>query len=191
MALRPFAPSQDIAGKTRLRINEPGNCSCCLLLQGTLSVRRLSDDLTISSTVAPSVIGISELLFPTEMHYLYFETIAEIILIPEATMKKQLEKGHLWLDLARMQAYIIQSLSLRDAAITGLTAYSIIRHQLQMLINEPEALRETITVTKYILQRTQLSRSSITKILGQLMKGEYIVMDKSKLISINTLPDCY
>lgn len=54
-----------------------------------------------------------------------------------------------------------------------------------------EALRARIGVMNYIQRRTQISRSVIAEVLAALRQGNYIEMQKGKLVSINHLPHDY
>ena len=71
------------------------------------------------------------------------------------------------------------------------TAYEMIRQQLMLLMNEDENFRRSITVERYIRDKTQLSRSGVMRILADLKAGGYVEMEGGKLIKINKLPAKY
>ncbi len=189
--LHPFAVGQSLSAGKSLMLSNGQTRFCCLLTDGHASIRRITDKLTVSHVTAPMVIGIAELLFPQQMHFIQAKTDIEFALIPENIVLNCLTENNLWCHLTYIQAYIIQGLAMRDALLTGRTTYEIIRNQLQMLINEPPFIRNTTSASCYILERTQLSRSGIMKVLSQLRQGNYIVMEKGILNSINHLPVKY
>ncbi len=70
-------------------------------------------------------------------------------------------------------------------------SYDQIRATLMTMIEWDEELRSRIGVMNYIHQRTRVSRSVVAEVLAALRKGNYIEMNKGKLISINRLPSEY
>lgn len=71
------------------------------------------------------------------------------------------------------------------------TAYAILRSQLYELMKEPDVVRESTTVERYVRDKTHLSRSGVLGILAQLKTGGYIVLDKGILKEIKNLPEKY
>lgn len=73
------------------------------------------------------------------------------------------------------------------------TRYSVIRNMIYRytIKNSNNTLQEQ-NITTFILQRTQLSRSYIFKVISELKSGGYITIEKGKLISINkNIPERY
>jgi CRP-like cAMP-binding protein len=60
-----------------------------------------------------------------------------------------------------------------------------------LLMNEDENFRRSITVERYIREKTQLSRSGVMRILADLKTGGFIEMEDGRLIKINKLPARY
>ncbi|MDF3573418.1 helix-turn-helix domain-containing protein, partial [Enterobacter cloacae] len=48
-----------------------------------------------------------------------------------------------------------------------------------------------INVYDYIQEYTNLARSTIIKILSDLKKGQYIVVEKGRLLNLTALPEKY
>ncbi|MNE79187.1 putative DNA-binding transcriptional regulator [compost metagenome] len=71
------------------------------------------------------------------------------------------------------------------------TVYEVICNQLLELMNEPESLRKSIAVERYIRDKTHVSRSSVMKILADLKTGGYITIEGGRLIEIRHLPSKY
>jgi hypothetical protein len=190
-ALMPYGKGKVYAKRTKLRLNNAAERSCCLLLSGIVSVRRSSDSLTIGCTAAPSVLGIAEILFPLDLMYLYFETEGEVFLLPESVVMDRLNGDNLWRHLTYLQSFMIQYYCFHESILVGRTSYEIIRIHLQMLMREPEDIRKKISASNYIIDRTLLSRSSTMRILQELRQGGYIVIEWGKLVKINNLPFTY
>lgn len=187
-ALTVYAQPATYPHKTRLVFAHGSGRECTLLLDGVISLRRIRDDITLYSVASPGIIGLAQSLFPFAGFYLYFECDSSIKTINSTEALEVVSKENLWRCFANIQAYTTQTMNLRDAAVAGKTSYDIIANHINLLANEPESIRKLFTVSGYILQRTRLSRSSIQRIVGQLVLGGYITVDCGKLIKIRKLP---
>lgn len=90
-----------------------------------------------------------------------------------------------------MLAWYICLLSKRDDVLVARSAYSVVR---EFLIEINELIvdhQRDINIYDYIQEYTNLARSTIIKILSDLKKGQYIVVEKGRLISLTTLPEKY
>ncbi|WP_180960703.1 helix-turn-helix domain-containing protein, partial [Klebsiella aerogenes] len=88
-------------------------------------------------------------------------------------------------------SWYICLLSKRDDVLVARSAYSVIR---EFLIEINELIihhNRDINVYDYIQEYTNFARSTIIKILSDLKKGNYIVIEKSRLMSMTTLPEKY
>jgi hypothetical protein len=83
------------------------------------------------------------------------------------------------------------SVSKRDDVLVARSAYSVVREFL-LEINELIVHHQRdINVYDYIQEYTSLARSTIIKILSDLKKGQYIVVEKGRLLNMTTLPEKY
>lgn len=80
---------------------------------------------------------------------------------------------------------------MRDRQLIGTNHYQQIRSTLLTMIDWSDDIRSRIGVLNYIQQRTRISRSVIAEVLSALRKGEYIEMNKGKLVNITRLPTHY
>jgi len=71
------------------------------------------------------------------------------------------------------------------------SAYSVVREFLLEINDLILYQNRDINVYDYIQEYTNLARSTIIKILSDLKKGKYIVVEKGKLINISSLPERY
>jgi len=164
---------------------------CYLLLSGVIKVCRATDALVIATMPSPNITGISSLL--PASHDLFLETQSDSFIGSLTTQKAYeiIEQYNAWELLASHVTRVTANLFKRYVIMTAPTTYDILKFQLMSLMQEPEDLRLATSTVKYITERTRLSRSTIMKMLAQLKKGGYIVMDEGILIAINNFPDKY
>lgn len=75
--------------------------------------------------------------------------------------------------------------------LVGNNSYSQIRSMLMDMAEWDETLRSKIGVMHHIQQSTRISRSVVAEVLAALRQGNYISMNRGKLVSINRLPTEY
>jgi hypothetical protein len=102
-----------------------------------------------------------------------------------------IDKNKLWQQVCHWTTYLLRSLAHRDACFIGATTYSQIRATLFIMDSWDSDLRARIGVISFVQKRTKISRSVIAEVLSALRKGNYIKMDKGKLIAVNHLPSSY
>lgn len=190
-ALTPFGKKCSFPAGKKIRLFHNGIRHWFLLQSGEMSACRDSDGLKIANFREPSLAGIAETFYPKELLFFLAESPVELLMYQESDVLETLARENLWQSLVYIQAYIIQTLSIRDKLLSGNDTYEIVCNHLRMLMNEKEAFRLSTTVPRYIQQRTQLSRSGIMKILSDLRKGGYITIEKGVLYAVNRLPKRY
>jgi len=190
-ALLPFSQIAHLKSNQRYELAHNGEDICWLILKGSLTVRRATDDLIMCRMTPPAILGLALITYPSTNLYLQVDDRSEVATLPIEVLESTLDKYQLWKSVASVQAYVTQALVIRESTLVVRSAYEIICNQLHYLMGEPIQHRRAYTVTNYILQRTHISRSSIVKILRQLQDGGYIVMKNNKLVSINSLPEGY
>lgn len=164
---------------------------CTVVRSGKVRVRRDSDEIVIASIPIPNIMGVGSLV--PKNAGLYIETVSECS-IASLTSEQALQligQLDLWQLLSAHITKVANNVLVYSIIMTPPTAYEVIRFQLLALMDEDSDIRNDITAANYILQRTRLSRSSVMKILAELKKGEFIVMDEGRLTHINKLPHKY
>ncbi|WMY73222.1 helix-turn-helix domain-containing protein [Buttiauxella selenatireducens] len=164
---------------------------CTVVRSGKVRVRRDSDEIVIASVPIPNIMGVGSLV--PKNAGLYIETVSEcsIASLTSEQVLKLIGQLDLWQLLSAHITKVANNVLVYSIIMTPPTAYEVIRFQLLALMDEDSDIRNDITAANYILQRTRLSRSSVMKILAELKKGEFIVMDEGRLIHINKLPHKY
>ncbi len=111
--------------------------------------------------------------------------------LPAKQTLSLIEQFQLWREAFCWVAWQNRILELRDVQLIGNNSYEQIRATLISMNEWDEDLRARIGVMNYIHQRTRISRSVVAEVLAALRKGEYIEMNKGKLVKINRLPSEY
>ncbi len=97
----------------------------------------------------------------------------------------------LWPALSNVLSWYICVMVKRDNVLVARNAYSVVREFLLEIHELITVHKRDINIYDYIQEYTNLARSTIIKILSDLKKGQYIVVEKGKLVSLNTLPERY
>lgn len=171
--------------------SEESNTHTFVILDGVVSLIR-GDKVLIGIVQAPFIFGLADGLAKKESQY---KLIAESGCIGYRLASSQtlsiIEQHQLWREAFCWLAWKNQVLELRDRQLIGNNSYDQIRATLIIMIEWDEELRSRIGVMNYIHQRTRVSRSVVAEVLAALRKGNYIEMNKGKLVSINRLPSEY
>ncbi len=162
-----------------------------LIVEGEFSVHRRSDGLIIATGKAPAFCGLIEHMQQHGFQYCKPITPCTTVVIHAKIATQIITKHGLWRDISIITMWYVHMLSARDEHLVGVSAYSMLKNKLLEIMDYPLERRRTISVTPYIISRTLLSRSTIMRMLSDLIKGEYIIMKNGKLIDLKKLPDKY
>lgn len=101
------------------------------------------------------------------------------------------DRKNLWPDLTKVLSWYICVMSKRDDVLVARSAYSVVREFLYEINDLTVHQQRDINVYDYIQEYTNLARSTIIKILSDLKKGQYIVVEKGRLLNLTALPEKY
>lgn len=101
------------------------------------------------------------------------------------------DRKNLWPELTKVLSWYICMLSKRDDVLVARSAYSVVREFLYEINDLIVQQQRDINVYDYIQEYTNLARSTIIKILSDLKKGQYIVVEKGRLLNLTALPEKY
>lgn len=170
---------------------DESNTHTFVILEGVVSLIR-GDKVLIGIVQAPFIFGLAHNVTDKETQY---KLIAESGCVGYRLSLLQaisvIEQNQLWREAFCWLAWKNQMLELRDKQLIGNNSYDQIRATLITMMEWDEELRSRIGVMNYIHQRTRVSRSVVAEVLAALRKGNYIEMNKGKLVSINRLPSEY
>lgn len=161
------------------------------LISGEVEVRNGNNSLIVANALSPAILGLSNMFSKADFFYMQTVTDVELnsITIPELIHEANCQG--LWNDISVILSHYIDVYYKRDLTFTQSSVYNIIKTYLEALWEFEHDKLDQISVFDFILNRTQVSRSSLNKILKDLSLGGYIKMNRGKLISINKLPSKY
>ncbi|MFY9997699.1 MAG: helix-turn-helix domain-containing protein [Leclercia sp.] len=162
-----------------------------IVISGEVEIRRVSDELSMFTMRSQGFLGVSSIYNNAAYMYGLARTPTVIRTIKKTDFERLIGEKNLWAEFTQVLVWYISILSKRDDVLVARSAYSVVREFL-IEINELIVLhKREVNVYDYIQEYTNLARSTIIKILSDLKKGQYIVVEKGKLITINSLPERY
>lgn len=162
-----------------------------LFNEGHFTAIRANDGLVLSSVRGEMIYGIAECMRPRGGWFLKVEESCKARVIPAEQAFELFTRQQLWESVSSLLAWYLQMFSLRDQHLVGVKAYVMIRNKLLELILQPADARRDINAADFIQERTQLARSTIMAILGELRRGDYIEIKRGKLVAVRHLPKEY
>ena len=183
---------QIVAGDMLLPANCTMNDVTVVIQQGVVSLHRSEAHVLYGIVHGPSIFGLASAANVIRNEYqLVAESHCRGYYLSSRETLKCLERYQLWREAFYWMTWQTRMLEMRDRQLIGTNHYHQIRSTLLMMIDWDDAIRSRIGVLNYIQQRTRISRSVIAEVLSALRKGEYIEMNKGKLVNITRLPTHY
>ena len=162
-----------------------------VVVSGEVEIRRSSDELSMFILRNQGCLGVSAIYNNATYMYGLARTPTVIRTIKKADFERLISENNLWPELTQMLVWYITLLSKRDDVLVARSAYSVVREFLLEINDLIVQHKRDVNVYDYIQEYTNLARSTIIKILSDLKKGQYIVVEKGRLITINNLPERY
>ena len=162
-----------------------------IIVSGEVEFRRESDELCLFTLQGQCIFGLSSIIYHSSHMYGLVRSNTVVRSIPKDAFSQLMTEKGLWPELTKVLAWYICMLSKRDDVLVARSAYSVVREFL-LEINELIVHHQRdINVYDYIQEYTSLARSTIIKILSDLKEGQYIVVEKGRLLNITNLPEKY
>lgn len=162
-----------------------------VILEGEFSVHRRSDSLIIATGRAPASCGLIEYIQQRGFQFCKPIPPCTVVAIHAEVAVQAITDHNLWKEISIIMMWYVQMLSARDEHLVGVSAYSMLRNKLMEIMNYPIERRRSISVASYVISRTMLSRSTIMRMLSDLLEGGYITMENGKLLDMKKLPEKY
>lgn len=162
-----------------------------IVVSGEVEIRRKSDELSMFVMRHPGLLGVCANYSNACHIYGLARTATVIRTIKKTDFERLIDEHNLWAEFSKILAWYISILHKRDDVLVARSAYSVVREFLLEINELIVQHKRDVNVYDYIQEYTNLARSTIIKILSDLKKGQYIVVEKGKLISINALPERY
>lgn len=143
--------------------------SCLLLCKGCISVHRTSDDVLIKCVHSPYLFGVDTLM--TEPPY-YLKALSKVeyeVVSKELTIDT-INKYDLWHSLSMYLILLSEIKVDYISRMSGVSTKNLIKVCYSDFHEEPEVIREFMTVSDYIMARTNLARSTVVKALAEYKK---------------------
>lgn len=168
------------------------NENAVVLQSGTLSIHRQQDDLLIEIVTAPYIFGLNAGMMGCSTEYLLVaQSPCTGFWLLASGARHLIQQAGLWSDAFCWLSWHHRVMEIRDKQLVGNNSYSQIRSTLLDMAQWDETLRMRVGVMNYIQRRTRISRSVVAEVLAALRQGNYITMDRGKLVRINHLPAEY
>lgn len=162
-----------------------------VMVSGEIEIRRNSDELSMFTMRQAGFLGISAIYNTASRMYGLVRDTTIIRTIRRDEFERLISEKNLWPEFSQYLIWYIDILSKRDDILVARSAYSIVREFLLEINDLIVHQNRDINVYDYVQEYTSLARSTIIKILSDLKKGHYIVVEKGKLINITSLPERY
>ena len=180
------------AGQTFIPPDCAFNDITIVIQHGAVSLHRNESNVLYGIVQNPAIFGLAAAVNKIKNDYmLVAETDCRGYYLPAIDTLQCLDRYHLWREAFYWMTWQTRMLELRDKQLIGTNHYHQIRSTLLMMMAWDERIRTRIGVLNFIQQRTRISRSVIAEVLSALRKGDYIKMEKGKLVSITRLPYDY
>lgn len=177
-----------IPPRRRLSLQVSAVRLCYVILEGQVSVHRISDGLMLGTLHDPGLIGIVNMDSLVADAYLRTLVPCKIGILKVETAREVICTHNLWEHVTKHMFEVASKLVRSGEKLSLPSSYDMICVQLQELINQPPEIRNNITAEHYVREKTYLSRSGIMRVLAELKKGGYIETHRGILIKINNLP---
>ncbi|WMU74342.1 helix-turn-helix domain-containing protein [Enterobacter bugandensis] len=162
-----------------------------IIVSGEVEFRRESDELCMFTVTGQCVFGLSAIFFQSAHMYGLVRANTVVRSIKKEDFAQLMTEKNLWPELTKVLSWYICLLSKRDDVLVARSAYSVVREFLYEINELIVHQQRDINIYDYIQEYTNLARSTIIKILSDLKKGQYIVVEKGRLLNLTTLPEKY
>lgn len=163
-----------------------------LLTKGRVDIWREVDNRLVETAFAPSILGLQGSVYRSHHYHLKFPAGAEVSTIPLQAAMEIIELQSLWRDVFYYQGYLNDRQLHHESMLINSSTYEIVCLFLKDLSHYSDSERAKLSVADYILQRSNLARSGVMKVLADLRFGGYIDIQHGKLIKIlNNFPRNY
>lgn len=163
-----------------------------LVTKGRVDIWREADNRLVETAFAPSILGLQGSAYRSQHYHLKFHTGAEVSTIPLQAAMVIIEQQSLWRDVFYYQGYLNDRQLHHESMLINSSTYETVCLFLKELSQYSDSERAKLSVADYILQRSNLARSGVMKVLADLRFGGYIDIQHGKLIKIlNSFPRNY
>nr|WP_318381606.1 helix-turn-helix domain-containing protein [uncultured Enterobacter sp.] len=168
--------------KKNQRIDVKKREQVCFIACGKVSFYRMTDDVLTISVPAPGVVGIAQLRYHSQTHYIRCDTDCEMWVIGASDAIDLFTHANLWMHAFNILSQLTQQYFERESMISRKSTREVVIQHLKFIWELPEDERSKTSVYSFILSRNHLSRSAIHKVLSELASENKITIARGKLI---------
>ncbi len=158
-----------------------------LLLSGGITVHRRSDYLLFAVANAPFLFGLLGSPFRNNVYQFKAGKDAVVHTLSYERALELIAQNNAIRELLIYLSYANDYQSNRMNMLVNTTSQEIVISLLIELIRIPYEQRRKISVSTYIMERSNLARSGVMKILAQLRKNNVIETQNGKLLNVKTI----
>lgn len=162
-----------------------------IIVSGEVEFRRESDELCMFTVTGQCIFGLSSMYYNATHMYGLVRTNTVVRSIKKEVFAQLMTEKICGQNWPKSFPRYICMLSKRDDVLVARSAYSVVREFLYEINDLIVQQQRDINVYDYIQEYTNLARSTIIKILSDLKKGQYIVVEKGRLLNLTALPEKY
>ncbi|AKE58374.1 helix-turn-helix domain-containing protein [Citrobacter farmeri] len=162
-----------------------------IIVSGEVEFRRESDELCMFTVAGQCIFGLSSMFYHSTHMYGLVRANTVVRSIKKEDFIRELTEKNLWKELTKVLSWYVCILSKRDDILVARSAYAVVREFLLEINDLIIQHKRDINIYDYIQEYTSLARSTIIKILSDLKKGNYIIVENGRLLNLTTLPEKY
>ncbi|EBK0028747.1 helix-turn-helix domain-containing protein [Salmonella enterica] len=173
-------------------IELPSNFRAIIYLkEGSAGIYYKENHCLVSENSSPAIIGLTFLFIQNYHMYIRFYSECKAYYINQTEFVKLCDKKQLWRHVSQLIARAERTLHSSPSISAFRNVYDVVKFHLDNIWKLPENERNNISIYKYILERSPISRSSLHKIIRDLNMGGYIKTERGKLLKLIRLPVKY
>ena len=158
------------------------------LRSGQAEIRRISDNTVVANIKSPAILGLTLYKETKILHYLKTTCSSELLMVNHEQGMNLINEKTLWKEAFLLSINMTNTCYMRDENFISRNVYGIVRQHLELIWEMDSDTRVTLSMFDFILNRTTISRSSLNKILKELIAGGYIKTRRGILLEKFTLP---
>lgn len=160
-----------------------------LVTEGEVNIYHRSNMMLLTNAKAPFIFGLQGSHFQYTLFKLQPLKNAKISVLPREKALKIIIKHHAFPQTLAYQTYLHEYQASRNNLLIHRTSLHIICGLIEELARLKPEERAKISISKYVLDRSNLARSGVMKTLATLREEGYIKVENGKLIQlIKNLP---
>jgi hypothetical protein len=172
----------------RFQFSRQGTPVCYLLYEGYGSIFRHSDGLLYSLIKAPYILGITNLVEPfVKCFYWRAESNCTLFMVDASVAREIIAANNLWESHCRILSFLFYQLSEHSHRLVAQNGHQQVTYQIMRFMEESPEIKNSVSLPKYIIDRTLLSRSYVMKVIAELKDAGLIEVENKSLRVLGNL----